>query len=489
MRGWWRPLDVSAEWSGGFARRGMSSLVGLAAQGGIRFALSWTVGRLAGPVALGIFATGMAIAQVMTLLWPTTSGQAASRFIARARGRGDGGELRAVVGHLGRRTFASGVVLAVLCLAAWATIAVNSESFGRGAVDAIVGGLFVGVLCLGLAGQAFTRGVHYGVGAVGRIVRLDILCNVLGLCALVAMLFYQVRGVALLMAPAIGLVMLTLLAWPWGVDERPEPRLASELDRFVLYGSLGTVASAGLIQLSLLVSNHVGGAEGAGHYAAASSVATPLTLVSGALSLVLYPALSEAAGRRDFEEVRRQLDRGFRGVALVIVPTVGVGVLSSPVLVAVLWGQGFEDTAALLPLLLIAVLLNVLGVPCVNAITATASSGVARMAVVSYGGLATAMVVWVVCVPEFGVLGVAMGYLCGVSLIAGYAVIYAWRTWKMTWVGVIVRLSAALVVLLAVALVRPLDDPLEIVATCLAFVAIWGTSEYRDIADLRRALA
>lgn len=481
-----RPLDLTAPRGGSLAGKGATSLIGLVAQGGIRFAVNLVVGRIAGPSVLGLVATGLAVAQFLALLWPTTSGQGASRFLAAARGRGDEEEMRAVVAHLGRRFALAAAVLAGVSLSAWTVLRVSG---GTSVGDAMVGGLVVALLCVGLSGQAYTRGVHYGAGAVGRVVSWDVACSLLGLAGTVACLMAGVRGFGLLAPLAAGYLMLTLACWPWGVGGRPDAALAREIDRFVLLGSVGTLASAGLVQLSLVAAAMVGGVEGAGQYSAAWTLALPLTLASSALSLVLYPSLSEAAGRGDEDSVRSQVDHGLRGVLMIGVPTVGALAIVAEPLVGLVWGTEFEVAATLLPLLLLAVLGNMAGVPCVNALTGSTRAGIGLMAVVSLVGLAVASLVWWGAGAVWGVLGIATGYAVGVVGIAAFAIAAAWRRWRPAWTSIVVR---TLVAVAAVAALTIADDRWPGWTDALGAVLLvlgWGAAGRRDLAVWRQVLA
>ncbi len=437
-----RPVDVYAARDTSLGGRGLVSVVGLAAQGLIRFAVLFAVGRFGGPVALGVVATAMATAALLVLLWPTTSGQAASRFVARSRGRGDPGELAAVLAHLDRRFLQATAVLAVAAYVAWRFVGGGPGDVGGGGW---AGGVAVAAYLIGLGGQAYTRGVHYGCGAVTRVVTWDVATSVVGLAGVVGLLAAGRRDVWLL-APVAGmLLVLTLGCWPWGARGASPPGavLRRELDGFVLFGSLGTLASAGLVQLSLLAARQAGDAAGAGQYAAATALANPLTLLSGAMSLVLYPTMAEAFGRGDRGAVAGQLDRGTRGLLVVVAPLVAVIAVLSPQLVALIWGSAYGETARLLPVVLAAVLASMVAVPCVNALTSDDEvPGIRRISLVSLAGLAVATLCWVALVPRLGVFGVALGYAAGVLAIAGYAVTHQWRAWRMAWAGPAARTAA-----------------------------------------------
>lgn len=461
---------------GGLLRRGLTSVVGLAAQGIVRLAITVAVGRLAGATDLGIVAGGMATAQFLILAWPTTCGQAASRFLARARGAGDHDQLLAVAAHLRRRLLQSAALLALLSV---------PISLLRGLDPAGAG--CVALFLWGVAGQQFTRGVHYGVDAVTRVVVLDVLLSLAGLLGLLGLLTAGVRGPALLLAPAIAYLVLGAACWPWSPEVPAGRSLRRELDRFVLFGSLGTIASAGLVPLSILAADRLGAAQ-AGHYAAAVNLALPLTLLSGALSLVLFPAMSQALGRGDSAAVRRHLDVGVRAVATLAVPALAAAALLAPQIVGLAYGPGFADSAGVLPILLGAILASMIAVPCVNAVTSQTSRGIVEMALASLAGLAVAVGSWWLFGARWGIAGIAGGYALGAGVTATYGIGRAWASWRPRWLGLLVGAAATVLVTagLVVGLAGQPDG--QLLARCAAAAGVaagWALLRRRDLAALR----
>lgn len=471
-------LEARPDEPGGLAVRGLTSIVGLAMQGILRLAITVAVGRLAGAGDLGVVASGMATAQFLILLWPTTCGQAASRFLARSRGARDQAGLLAVATHLRRRLLQSAAVLALVSV---------PISMLRG-LD-LGGALCVAFFLWGVAGQQFTRGVHYGVGQVLRVVVLDVALSVLGLLGLLAALAADVRGPALLLPPALAYVALGALCWPWSPAVAAARELRAELDSFVFFGSLGTIASAGLVPLSVLAADRLG-ATAAGHYAAAVNLAMPLTLLSSALSLVLFPAMSEALGRGDREAVGRQLDVGVRMLGAVVVPALVAAALLSPQVVAIAYGPGFGQSAAVLPILLGAILLTMIAVPCVNATTSQSSRGIVEISLASLAGLVVALAAWGVLGPRLGIAGIGAGYALGAGTISCYAIARTWVVWRPAWGGLAVSILGALA--LAGALLRWLDTlaggawPAR-AGAAVAFALVWAALRRDDLRLVREA--
>jgi len=431
MRHLFRPVRLDRPTQGSMARRGLLSMTGVATQGAVRFLTNVLVGRLGGPAVLGNVASAISTAQLLALLWPTTTGSAASKFIARARGKTDSDEGAAVASHLARRTIQAALFLAAVATPIWVLL-----DGGR-----VIDGAIVALLVVAYSGYSFTRGILFGSGQVARATAWDLMTGFLGLVGITVSLIAGVRGLAVLIPLAAAYCVYTLAGWPWGARGRPVASLRRELDQFVMLGVVGTLASAGFLQLSMIVARLSDGAANAGQYAAAMSLATPPSMLVGSLSLVLFPSMSEAWARNDLEAFRRQVDKATRMLIVVMVAVFGILVLSSELLVSVVWGEQYAQAADLVPILLTAVLATTLAVPSVSSLTSRTQRGMVTATVIGLVGMAIGVGIWAVLAPHLGVTGVAVGYLVGTLTIAGSTVTVSWRRDKQRWKGLIFRLG------------------------------------------------
>ena len=468
-----RPVKLDAESATTIVHRGALGMAGIVFQGVIRFLTNLTIGRIGGPVVLGTVASAISSAQLLSLLWPTSTGSAASKFIARARGKQDFEEGAAVAAHLGKRTLQATALLAASAVPIWMTL-------DRGSVS---GGISVGILVMGYSGYSFTRGVHFGSGQVLRATKWDFLTGALGISGVLISLHFGARGLVLLMPLAGASLLFTIGCWPWSARGRLRPVLRREIDSFVALATVGTVASAGFLQLSMIVARLVGGAGEAGQYAAALSLATPLSIVASSLSLVLYPSMSEAYGRGDDEGVRRQTDQSTRFLAVVMVAVFGSFALSSRLLVSVIWGEPFAAAGTVLPVLLMAVLATTLAVPSVNSLTSRSQDGMLVATSASILGLLVGATTWWILAARLGVLGVAVGYFAGAATIAGVAIVSTWRREDQRWWGLFGRIAVATGVLsLLLYVERTLVTPpaLDVLLTGI-YCAAWLAMSWADV--------
>jgi O-antigen/teichoic acid export membrane protein len=459
-----RPLRLDVPTSGSIARRGALSMAGLLAQGGLRFATSWLVGRVAGRAALGVVQSALSTGTLLALLWPTVTGSAASKFLARARGAGNAGEVAAVARHLSRRTMQSVALLAAATVPVWMLLD------GGSALSALPVAAFV----VAYSGYSYTRGVQFGTGQVERATTWDVISATVGLVAVAAALAAGVRGTALLLPLVLSYAIYTAASWPRGArDTLPRP-LRRELDHFVLLGVAGTLASTGFLQLSMLVARAAGDAEEAGQYAAALATATPASLVAVSLSLTLFPSLAESWGRGDAPGFRRQTDQAVRALFVVMVALFGILIVCSRLVMSI-WGPEFDPDDPVFPILLMAILSTSLGVATVNALLARSSRGIRVTTSASVAGMVVGLLLWALLVPTLSTLGVALGYLVGAVLIASVPFAVVWWKDEHRWGGLIARLAGGVLVLVAITVAqRVLDPPLWTdPITAVAFLGIW----------------
>lgn len=458
------------------ARGSVFSTVGLIAQGVLRIATSLLVGHIAGKAELGVVASAIATALTLAVLWPTSTGSAASKFLARARGAGKTDETMAVAGHLRTRTVQTALFLGAVTLPIWIVIDHGTWQ------DA----LSVAALTLAYSGYSFTRGVQFGAGQVPRATSWDVTTVLLGLAGLATLLILGVRGTALVLPLVLTYGVYTVAGWPYAAHGRPTVSRRRELDVFVLLGAVGSLASTGFLQLSQIAAKLAGGDAAAGQYAAALSLATPASLLAGSLSLVLLPSLSEAWGRGDRAAFRARTDQASHGLAVVMVAIFGSIAVCSPLIVDLIWGSRYAGVENILPILVVAVLATNLGVTSVNALTTRSQWGNALTSIASIVGMGVGAAFWFTLAPRLGLNGVAIGYLCGTVTIAGIPVGVVWRIDRHRWtplfgrVVVGVAVAAGIIVAEHVAHLSVLFEPL----LAIGFLLVWWAMNRADVARL-----
>ena len=103
LRAMFLPVRLDGDTKGSMVKRGSLSTLGVLFQSLVRFGTNAIVGRIGGPAVLGNFASAISTAQLLTLLWPSTTASAASNFIARGAGKANPDATAAIPAPLARR--------------------------------------------------------------------------------------------------------------------------------------------------------------------------------------------------------------------------------------------------------------------------------------------------------------------------------------------------------------------------------------------------
>ncbi|MGC5077823.1 lipopolysaccharide biosynthesis protein [Agrococcus sp. DT81.2] len=411
-----RPVD------GGISGRSVLTLAATAFQGVARLVANVAIGRLGDPALLGMTQSAIASGNIGSLLFASSASAAASRNIAFERAKQERERAHAVAVHLSRRSVAASVVIGLL--------AASVQYFVTGD---LVFAIAVLVLCVTSSAYALSRGLHLGAGEIGRLATWEIGIATAALIGTAALLLGGVRSIWVVAPIAVGHVAMAAFAWP-----RRSPKQLSRVDKrsirtFVLLGTIGTLSSAGFIQLAIIWSNGLNGPAYAGQMTAALSMVGPATMVAGAISQVLFPTLAAHHGSQDTSGLAGRVDRSTAYVSVVMVAMLcAIMPLAQP-LFDVIWGAEFGAAVVIFYALAAGMVLNAAAGPAVSSITSRSNSGMAFSAISSALGFAVGVSSWIVIGAFDPELAVPIGYLIGVSVIAAVPYVRAWRELKMRW--------------------------------------------------------
>lgn len=464
-------------------RRGALSTGSVAVQGLLRFLYSLIVGRLLGPVWLGVVNSSISLAQLLSFVGPAGIGNAATTFVARARGAGDAELVTAMTRFLSRVTLVVSTVLAAA--AALLTVLL----FAPG--DWLTPGL-VALLTFALSAYTFVRGIYFATGRVDRALFWDVVTSVSGLALLVGVV--ALRWNALLLLPlTICYGVYAIAGWPrrtGGV-----PRLTAEHRReiveFIAWTSIAALTTGGFLQLSMVIARAIGSPAEAGEYAAALSLATPATMIGSILSITIMPTMAHAVGREDHGSLRRQTDLTTRILILLLGLAYGCLILASRPLVAVLFGSRFQAADVILPILMAASFLQSINVGSVTALVTGHRRTVRVPSVLSLAGVIAGLATMALLIPSLSVVGVALGFLVS-TVIGGLGpIVVVWRTRRMHWAGLFLRLGVGAVLVGAcyIATRQWIGSYWGDIVVAVGFALAWALIMLPELRTLRRTKA
>lgn len=464
--------SIRADGDGSIAGRSVLSTAGVVLQGAVRFIFTVVVGNTFGKVALGAANAAISLALFASLLQPQAAATSATKFAARARGGGDFARAEVIAAYLARHTMFAAVALGAVvgAVAPW----LLDLTWGQA--------ILTGALTVTYSGYTFLRGVLFGVGMVQRATLWDAVSSVVAVAALILVVAGDVSE--WILAPLVlGYGLYVLFNLPGRYPGAVESYERREMNGFLALTLVNSLATSGFLQLSMVVARAFD-AQGAGAYAAALGLATPASLVSRSLSLVLFPSLATAHGRGDVASVRRQTDIATRALVVLSVATFGPLMLMSPLLIQIFFrDSGYASAAVLLPVLLVAVMFMNSVIGATNLLL-TGTQRQARVVVVaSVAGAAAGLLCWVATVPTVGASAVAIGYLVGSTVASVIPAVAAWRLVGLSWASLWTRFLAATAVAGVLCWWAQSQDWGAATQVLLAtgFASLWLAVSWRDV--------
>ena len=427
------PLQLRHE-TGPTLRSGVAlSTVGILVQGLVRLGYSVIIGNVLGRTVLGSVNAGIALALFASLLIPSATALAANKHVAQARGAGDLGRAAAVGRHLGRISLASMAALGVV------SALVAPSLIGADATEATL----VGLLAASYSGYVFVRGYLFGAGEILRATVWDVVTAFVALFLLGALLWLD--ATAWILLPLV-LCYGGYAAFSWprgGTDTALSSGAKTDLRDFLGVGLVNSVAIGGFLQLTMAGAQYWDRAT-AGAFAAALSLATPASLLSRSLAIVLFPSVSAARGRGDERGARRQIDRATRGLVVTGLLAFGPLALVSPMLIQIVYRrEGFELAELLLPILLGAVFLSHIATAATNSLLSRERRWSRVVAITGVIGALVGVLWWAAAAPQGGVVHIAVGFLAGSAIIGLVPLAVAWSSERQAWGGLAVRTGLA----------------------------------------------
>ncbi len=451
------------------ARRGLISGLGIAVQGAVRFVYSLLLGRVLPPGFLSATNSAISTAMFATMLWPVPLGAAAAKFVARESG--DLSVRMALTRHLARLSLVTSAVLGT---------GAGAVTYTLLAPDELTTAVFVALLTVGLSVYYFVRGVQYATGRILRATMWDGLSFLVAVGGFALVLVFDLRAWLLLPLTA-GYVLYSVAGWPRTGGGPVEPALRGEINRFVAWGVLGSLATGGFLQLTMVLAHQTGDVTGADAYAAALTLATPASMLGAVLSLLLLPALSAAVGRGDWSAVRGHTDLAHRALIIIVGGVFGVLVVGARLVVALVW-PGLSSAVPVLEVLLSATFLYTASIVVTESIRSYDARGAKVMALIQAAGLLVGLTVAVTLIPTLSVLGIALGYLTGMMITGLVPVTIVWRRDRQHWAGLMARVVSGAVLAAALVVVRAtVPEPgWPDAGLTLAFAAAWLVLHHRD---------
>lgn len=450
------------------------TVIAVFVQGLSRFGYSLLVGNMLGSEILGQVNLAISLALFLVLLWPQASGNAASKFIAMARGQQHREEQLSVAVYTSRTAALASAVLAVaaVVIATWFLHLPPSYA------------LSAGLLVIALSAYNFVRGVRTGNNQFVTTAIWDCISSGITLTLLLVVLLGDLTPL-LLLPLSIGYLCYAVPGWPRRSGGQLPASLKRQINSFTAWAAVNIITASGLLQLSMMLGKHYDTPLAVGQYSAAVSIATPASMLSSSMLVALAPAVARMYTAGDMAGVQRQLDSILRVMVLVFLPVFGVGILWARPVIHLLYNARAHEFEGAVPLLM--VLFFAVSATSFNAsnsrLNGGESWGVRALAGCNALGLVLGIATVLWWGPSLGIMSAALGYLVGCLVSSLGPLVIVWIHDRMHWAGLMTRVALGyLLILAALWFILTLPGLGTTVVATLSFLVAWCAISWRDLA-------
>ena len=400
--------------SGPLARAGVASFVLSAGLVGLNLVIAVVTARALGPEGFGVFASGLAVANVLTI--PAVMGidRVVIRDVARHHDQDMPARARGLLRHTTRLVLAISTVVAIIALVA---LAARPDLF----LDPVAIAVAVGLMPV----FALTRMRHASLVGLGRVVAAQLpealvrpviylalitaaLLAGADVPAALALAMYLVAAAAAYLCGALVQRRVAATTLPGRDVEAPPPGWWREAVPLTFVSGSGTV----IANVPTIAVAAWSGPSDAAFVAIAQRAASLQVLALGAVNAVIGPVVARLAGRGDRASLQRLMTRSARRAFVATLGIVAVMVLFSREMLA-LFGDAFGGAYPPFLLLSAGQLVNAASG---SVGTLLIMSGRSGSAAVGFGlGAGTTVLLSLLLIPPAGAWGAAAATAAGVA--------------------------------------------------------------------------
>lgn len=278
------------------------------------------------------------------------------------------------------------------------------------------------------------RRIFYGVGLVKQYAINEIVADIVMLFILVFICFID-NNKFLLQSYIISYLLFSVssiitlfLKIPQILKKLTKNRKIEKklvLSKFLRYGFIsmvGTVASTGTGYISLLVIGVYLSSSQAGIYSSVVTIVSILMFIPKLATQVLLPEFSKLFGENNNRDISILLRESLKVlIPLAFIICFSVLIFSEKILLS--FGPEFQAGSFVLKIMLPSVFIRIISIPFISFL-----SGTNFIIYPNIGGLIIlfiSILLWIILVPSFELVGIAIGYTAGVFIGIGYQIYIA----------------------------------------------------------------
>jgi O-antigen/teichoic acid export membrane protein len=288
-------------------------------------------------------------------------------------------------------------------------------------------------------------------------------------------------SVAYLVMPALILIIYSIIflkkVFPnfFEIKGKPNLKLAKEISRYAIPLALTSIGTIIMTSIDGICLTYLSGLEQVGIYKnAVVPTSNFLVYFTGAVSVVLFPMISELWAKNKKKEIAEGLKKALSYVMIAVMPLSIFMAAFPTVILNILWTSKNISGASALRFLSIAAIFLTLYSLFSNFIRATGDSKTPMK--ILYAGAVFNLIGNLIVIPKMGMTGAALTTMLGYLLTAALAYVYVKRKIqiRIEWKKIGMALCASLISVGSIILVKNISENL-IIKLLISGAAYFGT--------------
>ena len=369
----------------------------------------------------------MSFCLIITIIVTNFFGTSGNKFLAEFRGRENAKSFILVLKILIYAPIITLLIISVFIYLNWQFI---SDYFGL-PLDMLIPIL---LFIYFRSSYIIIRRIFYGVGLVKDYTLSEIISDILMFCVLgyiclsgqkhfllncyiISYSFFSILSI-LILYKKIPKVLKRLKS-----NDTIDKKIVSlEFFRYGFVSMIGTVASTGTGYLSLLIIGTYLSNSQAGVYSSVITIISILMFIPKLATQVLLPEFSKLFGQNDNDQITKLLFYSLKVlISIAFLVCFLVFFFSNNILS--LFGPDFQTGNIILRIMLPSVFIRIVSIPFVSFL-----SGTKYIIYPNIGGiiiLIISVLLWILLVPDYKLIGIAIGYTSGILVGIGYQIYVA----------------------------------------------------------------
>jgi O-antigen/teichoic acid export membrane protein len=369
----------------------------------------------------------MSFCLIITIIVTNFFGTSGNKFLAEFRGRENAKSFILVLKILIYAPIITLLIISVFIYLNWQFI---SDYFGL-PLDMLIPIL---LFIYFRSSYIIIRRIFYGVGLVKDYTQNEIISDILMFCVLgyiclsgqkhfllncyiISYSFFSILSI-LILYKKIPKVLKRLKS-----NDTIDKKIVSlEFFRYGFVSMIGTVASTGTGYLSLLIIGTYLSNSQAGVYSSVITIISILMFIPKLATQVLLPEFSKLFGQNDNDQITKLLFYSLKVlISIAFLVCFLVFFFSNNILS--LFGPDFQTGNIILRIMLPSVFIRIVSIPFISFL-----SGTKYIIYPNIGGiiiLIISVLLWILLVPDYKLIGIAIGYTSGILVGIGYQIYVA----------------------------------------------------------------